>query len=286
MLLPALGFGLHGCLTLTLMWTWSSSQQRTHGHESERARDSRAQRWHWIKILLWRLDLFKRRVVYVAFIKVDGALIFLLAGLCVCVCVFTTWLKGTASTLISYCLVQCRSDGQPAEEVNSFLLNFCSFVVGGTIALHWVALSFWEKPAAVFLHYKSNIGLQKGHGCFWTKHVHTLRFLNNTTAVRNDIFETSVNHRRTEKVLFKSLGSLKCFSCKKTFYVKPIVWMSYVTDIQASWYTASEIRFFILFCPLRLDWIIVSCKLLKRGCFNRWRTLKFWIKEHIHLKKL
>lgn len=154
----------------------------THKHKSERVRDSRAQRWHWIKtgwIFLWRLDLFKLRVVCVAFIKVDRALIFLLAGPCVCVCVFTTWLKGTASTLISYCLVQCRSDGQPAEEVNSFLLNFCSFVVGGTIALHWVTLSFWEKPAAAFLHYKSNIGLQKGHGCFWTKHVHGLRFLNN-----------------------------------------------------------------------------------------------------------
>lgn len=167
-LLPALGFGLHGCLTLTLTWTWSSPQQRAHERESERARDSRAQRWHWIKILLWRLDLFKLRVVCVAFIKVDGALIFLLAGLCVCVRVFTT-----------YCLVQCRSDGQPAEEVNSFLLNFCSFVVGGTIALHWVALSLWEEPAAIFLHYKSNIGLQKGHGCFSTKHVHGLRFLNN-----------------------------------------------------------------------------------------------------------
>lgn len=39
---------------------------------------------------------------------------------CACVCDFTTWLKGTASALISYCLVQCRSDGQPAEEVNRF----------------------------------------------------------------------------------------------------------------------------------------------------------------------
>lgn len=43
-----------------------------------------------------------------------------------------------------------------------------------TIALHWVALPFSVKPAALLLHYKSNIRQQNGHSCTGTKQEQSL----------------------------------------------------------------------------------------------------------------